>query len=315
MRRGLWRRLWRRRLWRLTMSTIEYTWGIAGAQVLWGYGALCAFGAIGVWRERRRVLGPAATNRDPQPELGPYRLALLSGGPDRAITAAAVQLFGDGRLKGDGATLTASGELPVTADPLERAVFETVRREPGVTVELMNARVRDSGAMTALTEQMTRSGLLLDAAQARRLRLLWVVPAALAAIGLALVLTGADDSGAPIEVLFGLVAAAVFATLRLVGIRSLATHRGGRLLERRRRESASRRTRPAAGEIGLMTALYGGGALWLSDPITAAALRVPREQEPNGGGGSGGCGVGGGGDWGGDGGGGCGGGGCGGAGN
>ncbi len=261
----------------LAMTTAG-TLGITGAQFLWGYGTLCAIGAIAVRQERRRVLGPAATGRDPQPELGAYRLALMSGGPGRAITAAAAQLFCDGRLDGADGTLTANGDLPMVADPLERAVFEAVRREPGLTVETMNARVRDGAAMAALNEQMTRSGLLLQAAEARRMRLLWIVPAVLAAIGLAGILAGADD-GAGSVVSIILVAAAALATVRLIRIRPLATSRGRRLLERQRREKAPRRLRPAAGEIGLMTALYGGGSLWLTDPVTASALRVPREDE------------------------------------
>jgi uncharacterized protein (TIGR04222 family) len=292
--------------------------GITGAQFLWGYGTLCAIGATAVWQERRRVLGPAATSRDPQPELGAYRLALMSGGPDRAITAAAAQLFRDGRLEGTSGALTASGELPPTADPLERAVFDAVRAEPGLSVEAMNGRVRDDASIAAMTEQMTRSGLLLEAPEARRMRLLWVVPAVLAAIGLAGILTGAGSGAGAVPVVAVLVTVAVLMTVRLAGNRPLATNHGRRLLERQRREKAPRRLRPVAGEIGLMTALYGGGALWLTDPVTASALRVPRENEHRGGDGGG---WGGDGGWGGsDGGGGCGGsggggGGCGGGGN
>lgn len=290
--------------------------GITAAQFLWGYGTLCAIGATAVWQERQRVLGPAGSSRDPQPELGAYRLALMSGGPDRAITAAAAQLFRDGRLEGSGGTLTASGASSTTADPLEHAVFEAVRREPGLSVEAMHARVRDGAAMFALTEQMARSGLLLEPPEARRMRLLWIVPAVLAAIGFAGLLTAAGEGTGSLLLLAGLVAVAVLATVRLAVHRPLATNRGRRLLERQRREQAPRRLRPAAREIGLMTALYGGGALWLTDPITASALRVPREDEHSGGGGGGGGGWGDGG-WGGgsDGGGGCGGGGCGGGGS
>ena len=80
-------------------TTAASAWGITDAVFLWGYGSLCAVGAIGIWHERRRVLGPAPTSRDPQPDLSASRLALLSGGPDRAITAAAAQLFRDGRLR------------------------------------------------------------------------------------------------------------------------------------------------------------------------------------------------------------------------
>jgi len=295
-------------------TTMAGTLGLTGAEFLWGYGTLCAVGAIGVWQEHRRVLGPTAAPRDPLPELGVYRLALMSGGPDRAITAAAAQLFRDGRLQGTGGTLRTAGELAVTAEPLEREVFETVARDPGLSVEQMHDRVREGATMAALSEQMTRSGLLLEAPHARRMRLLWIVPAVLVALGVAGVLTKAVDSGSVVA-LYALVAAAVMAASRLKRIQPFATARGRRILEHQRRESAPRRRHPVAGESGLMTALYGAGALWLTDPVTAAALRVPREDERIGGGSAGaGCGIGGSG-CGSGGGSGCGGGGCGGGGS
>ena len=292
--------------------------GITAEQFTWGYGTLCAIGAIGVWHEHRRVLGPAAARSDPQPELGVYRLALMSGGPDRATTTAAAQLFRDGRLQGAGGSLTTAGELGAAAEPLEREVFATVAREPGISVEQMHARVRDSGPMAAMTEQMTRSGLLLGASEATRMRLLWIVPGVLAALGVAGVVAGLSDGGSAIA-LFALVAAAVLVASRLKRMQPFATRRGHRVLDRQRRESAPRRRHPAASEGVLMAALYGGGALWFADPVTAAALGVPREQQHSGAGGSGaGCGVGGGGcgsgGGGGGSGGGCGGGGCGGGG-
>lgn len=279
-------------------TTAASTWGVTVAQSLWGYGTLCALGALGEWHERRRVLGPAPTRRDPQPDLDAYRPALLSGGPDHAITAAAAQLLRDGWLRGDGVTLSANGEPAATADALEREVFEAVRREPGLPIEEMHAHVRDSATMTAMTEQLMRSGLLLGGWDAARMRR-WIVPALLAAIGLVRILAGADDSAGPVAVLFALGAAAVLATVRLVRTRPLATNRGRSVLERRRSDVATKRLHPAVSEIGLMTALYGGGALWFADPVTASALHVPREKEPGIGGGGGGCGGGG-----------CGGGGC-----
>lgn len=308
----------------MLVTTAASTWGTTDAQFLWGYGILCALCAIGIWYERRRVLGPAPTSRDPQPDLHAYQLALLSGGPDHAITVAAAQLLRDGRLRGDGVTLSASGEPAATTDALEREVFEAVRHEPGISIEEMHARVRDGATMTAMSEQLTRSGLLVGGSDATRVRLLWIVPAVLAAIGLARIIAGVDDDGT-VAVLFALVTAAAVATVRLVDNGPLATNRGRSVLERRRSDLAPSRLYPAASEVGLMTALFGGGALWVADPVTASALHVPREQEPGagaGGGGGGGAWFGGGsfgdsggGGWSGDGGGGGGGGGgCGGGG-
>lgn len=287
-------------------TTAASTWGVTDAQFLGGYGTLCALCALGVRHERRRLLGPVPTSLDPQPDLDAPRLALLSGGPDHAITVAAAELLRDGRLRGDGVTISANGEPAATADALEREVFEAVRREPGLSIEEMHAHVRGSATMTAMTEEMTRSGLLVGGADAARMRLLWIVPGLLAGIGFARILTGVDDD-ATVAALFALVMVAVVATVRLVGNRPLATNCGRSVLERRRSDSAPKRLYPAASEIGLMTALFGGGALWVADPVTASALHVPREKEPSpgggglvGGGGGGGCGGGGG--WSGDGG-------------
>ena len=281
-------------------TTASSTWGITGEQFLWGYGTLCALAVLAVWHERRRVLGPAATSRDPQPDLDAYRLALLSGGPDHAITVAAAELMRDGRLRGDGVTISANGAPAATADALEREVFEAVRREPGRSIEEVEAHVRDSAAMTAMTEQMTHSGLLVGGSEAARMRLLWVVPALLAAVGLARILAGGDDGAGAEAGLFALVAACVLAAVRLAGTPPLATNRGRSVLDRRRSESTRARLYPAASETGLMTALYGGGALWVADPVTASALHVPREKEPgSSGAGGGGRGAGG---WSGDGG-------------
>ena len=143
-----------------------------------GYGALCAATAVGVWQAYRQALGPPAGPLDPLPELGVCQIGLINEGPDCATTAAAARLYYDGLVRGENGTLAATGELDATAEPIEREVFETVSREPWLSVDQLRDRVRESPTMRALREQLTRSGLLLDASQARRVRLLWIVPGA-----------------------------------------------------------------------------------------------------------------------------------------
>ena len=299
----------------MLVTTTADTWGITGEQFLWGYGLLCVAAAIGVWRAYRQALGPPAGPTDPLPDLSIGEIGMLSGGPGCAITAATARLYHDGLVNGTTGTLAVTGELDATADPIEREVFETVTREPWLSVGQILDRVRDSATMRTLSEQMTRAGLLLDGPQARRIHLLWLAPALLTAIGVLRVLAGAANDQA-VLVLFVMTGATGLATARLVALRPVATRRGQDILERLRGERESLLRQPTASQSALTVALFGAGALWLAEPAIASALGVPREEETAGGGGGGGLGNWGGwGDWGGsDGGGGCGGGGCGGGG-
>jgi uncharacterized protein (TIGR04222 family) len=290
----------------MLVTTTAGTWGITGEQFLWGYGLLCVAAAIGVWRAYRQALGPPAGPTDPLPDLSIGEIGMLSGGPGCAITAATARLYHDGLVNGTTGTLAATGELDATADPIEREVFETVTREPWLSVGQILERVRDSATMRTLSEQMTRAGLLLDGPQARRVHLLWIAPALLTAIGVLRVLAGVANDQA-VLVLFAMTGAAGLATARLVALRPVATRRGQDILERLRGERESLLRQPAASQSALTAALFGAGALWLAEPAIASALGVPREEDlstgtsgTSGGGGGGGCG------------GGCGGGGCGG---
>ena len=51
----------------MLVTTTAGTWGITGAQFLWGYGALCAATAAGVWHTYRRALGPLTTTTEAKP--------------------------------------------------------------------------------------------------------------------------------------------------------------------------------------------------------------------------------------------------------
>jgi uncharacterized protein (TIGR04222 family) len=276
----------------MLVATTSATWGITGEQFLWGYGALCAATAIGVWSAYRTALGPPAAPMDPLPDLSIGEIGLLSDGPGCAITAATARLYHDGLVHGTSGSLSIVGELEPNADPVERELHQTVAREPWLSVAQVLDRVSESETMRTLTEQMTRAGLLLDEPQARRIRLLWIVPALVTVIGAVRILAGlAEDR--PVLVLLAMTAAAGLATFRLVRLRPNATRRGQDILRRLRGKSQSLLRQPTASRGALTAALFGAGALWLAEPAIASALGVPRERGSGAaGGGGGGCGGG-----------------------
>lgn len=304
------------------MDTIsaQSTWGITGAQFAVAYGALCALVAIAIRRVWRQAVGPEDAGNDPLPALGLHQLAMLGGGPQLAITTAATQLHRDGLLRIDASSgrLTTAGRIDPGADALEREVFETVRRDPPISVHALRADVAQSDALRTLRERLTTVGLLLDEQQSRRLRRLWLAGVPLAALGIVFAL-GAREHGGTLAATLLIVAAVVLATLRLACARPLATQRGRALVRRSRDERDDLRRHPLARDSTAAAALFGGGALWLAAPEVASALDVPREDGSGwwqGAKRGGGCSMGGGGGCGAisscGGGGGCGGGGCGG---
>jgi len=302
------------------MLTMGTTWGLSSAQFLAGYGALCVAVAAAVGWQWRQAIGRRERSSDPLPELGVYELALIGGGPQLAITSALTRLCRDKllRIRQREGTLKVAGAIEPTAEPVEGAVFEAVRRQPGISTFALREEIRHSDVLASMSERLTQAGLLLDDAQAARLRRLWIAGAALAALGIARIVAGLSNDAA-IGWTAAMVLLVAVATIWLVRQQPLATNRGRDVLRRLRSERDDLRRHPAASESVLTVALFGGGALWLADPATASALGVPREEESAGwsgswsGGGASSCASGGSSDSGG-GGGGCGGGGCGGGG-
>ena len=306
------------------MLTTATTWGIGSAQFLIGYGLLCVAVAAAVGWQWRQAIGRGERSSDPLPELGVYELALIGGGPQLAITSALTRLLRDKllRIRQREGTLKVVGTLEPTAEPVERAVFEAVRREPGISTVALRKEIAGGYVLATMSQRLTQAGLLLDDEQAARMRRLWIAGALLAALGIAGIVAGLSNDAA-----IGWTAAIALlvagATFWLFRQRPLATNRGRDVVRRLRAERDDLRRHPVADESALTVALFGGGALWLADPATASALGVPREEESAGWScrGSGGCGGGGasscasGASSDGGGGGGCGGGGCGGGGS
>ena len=299
------------------MLTTPTTWAITNAEFLAGYGMLCVVAAAVISWQWRQAIGRTERGSDPLPELDVYEVALIGGGPQLALTTALTRLHRDKllRIRQREGTLKVSGALDATAAPVEREVFEAVRREPGISTLALRKEVKSGDALASMSARLTQSGLLLDAEQAARVRRLWIVGALLTALGIARIVAASSHDPA-----VGWTAAMVLlvagATVWLYRQRPLATSRGRDVLRRLRAERDDLRRQPLSGESALTVALFGAGALWLADPAAAAAIGVLREEEATGGpwgsgrgtggGGASGCASGGGSD---SGGGGCGGGG------
>lgn len=265
------------------LTTATTTWGITSAQFLTGYGVICVLAAVWIYVQWRAAIGGGEHGADP-PQLGVYELALLSGGTQLAITSALTRLHGDKllRVRRREGTLKVSGALGPGADPVERAVFDAVRREPGISTTVLRSELRKDEVLASMSERLTQAGLLLDEEQVARVRRLWLVGALLAALGVARVVAGWQNDAA-VGWTAAITLAVAFATVWLVRLRPLATNRGRHALGRAQQENEQLRRHPVAGEGAMAVALFGGGVLWLADPSAASALGVPREEESGGG--------------------------------
>jgi len=281
----------------MTMTTMTAAMsGIDAIAVLVGYGALCVVVAIWAAWQVRALLGPRGRDRDPLPDLDAYKLAMIGGGPQLAITAAAAKLHQDGvvRAAEGNTTLEVAGRLEPGADRLEREVFDSISAQPGLDTSTMRAQVADSEPIRWMTSDLTSAGLLLDPeARSALATRLTVAGGALAMLGLVPIALGAATSGAR-AVLAGMIAVVVMATFAAVRGLPTASRRGSEIVRRHRVARADLRRTPMAGEGVMAAALFGGPALWLAEPAIASSLGVPREAERGWGGGvatggAGGC--------------------------
>jgi uncharacterized protein (TIGR04222 family) len=296
--------------------SIATTWGIGGPAFLGGYAVLCVLGAIAVaWASRSPLRPREQAVPGDLADPGVYELAMLGGGAQLAITAAATKLHEDRVLvSGDGG-LSVAGRLAPGADPLERELVAVVSARPEITFAEVRTALADGEAVASMTARLTSAGLLGEPRDGARRA--WTIGGLLIALGVARIIAGAENQ-APVGGLVAMVAVVLCATIWLGRERTGATGRGRRLVKRERSARAELRRTPRTGEAAIAAALFGGAALWLAEPALASALDVPREAARGAGGGTGascsgggGCGGGGGSD-GGGGGSSCGGGGCGG---
>lgn len=261
------------------------TWGITGPQFLWAHGALCAAATVAVLLRWLALLGPREPAGAELADLGLYELAALGDGPDLAITSAASQLHRDSDIRvGAGDGLEPLGELPEDADPLERAVFEVVRGEPGISAVDMRAQVLESEAVQSMTAQLTRDGLLIDrdlaTALARRILLFGGL---LTLLGIARIVAGAIG-GRPVTGLVVMAVVVAVATIWATGRVPMATSRGRARLQCWRDAHDDLRRSPVGGECALAAALFGARAAEPASMRHAPRVRVRDRCAGQGGG-------------------------------
>jgi uncharacterized protein (TIGR04222 family) len=261
--------------------------------------------ATAVWLRWRLRLPPPDEGAE-TPQLEPYQVAYLAGGPVLALNAVLSRLAAGGYLVIEPKTLkmTSKSDLPDTADSLEKAVFAEI----GLSDNLRALRRQTGSLIDRLADPLHENGLLVPPERSLAARLVPVmVMLGVAMIGLIKIVVGAERHR---PVGFLIIGCIVTVVAGLVGFARpvFRSRRGDDILDRLRRENAPLQTMAAhraenlrGTDLTLAVALFGLGVLSLG-PL--ADLRKML-QPPMGSSGS----CGGGGSWGG---GGCGGGGCGG---
>ena len=258
-------------------------WGIGDASFAYAYGALCGLSLAALWLRRRRLLTAGDGDGPDGDEIDVYGLAVLTGGSGLAITIAAAQLYRrEALVRGAGASAIVAGRRPpasARASELEHEVYDAVQRNPGLGPRGLRAELEASTPLRRISSSLVRRGLLLDDALQARIGLLWLWTLPVLALGVARVLStgGREGAGTYLVVIAGVMACA---TLRFATQRPRATARGQRLVERQRAARGPQSRVPLPDEVPWTVALYGPGALWVADPVVAAAWSVPRDRRP-----------------------------------
>jgi len=323
-------------------------WGLSGPQFLVIYGVGIA--VVIVVPFLLRLLVRFVSSADGERELDPYEVGYLAGGPTRAAQVVITDLVGSGAVRVDS-----SGRVTVA----DRAAFDRqsaflsegvngvatpfpeLWMPAGVLVHQFQAKIARRPAITAVRARLRAEGLLVSAARAAMVRIVWLALWAALFVTGGLRLAEGAHNHRPTGDLQGLVVLSAFIFLISLArngsrLTNLTTFRGARRL-RRLRSAERRREKEAAWESPLGAAAFspglaadgfgfgpgiGSAALFgvalvgfaaVEDASMRSALLagLPSSSGGSGGGGSSGsssCGGGGGGC----GGGGCGGGGCGG---
>ncbi|MDQ6778374.1 MAG: TIGR04222 domain-containing membrane protein [Actinomycetota bacterium] len=284
------------------------TWGISGSGFLEIYGGLCALWALALWAWRKDLIAPEGAMA-PKRNLGTYELAVLNGGPELAVMAAAARLRAAHVLEPgkERHTLQIKASPSRGADRLEREVFEAVVRQPGIAIKQLRREIGAGPEATAVTRRLVEEGLLLDTWSFRWVKTMWIWVLPLLGLGIARIIAGLHNHK-PVGYLFGLICVAVVIGAWLVMGRQRTTQTGAAELRGERVRARNWRAAPAKASPSRVVALFGGSALWAIDPAFASACSAPRERAAGWvgtyagmgtyggcGGGGGGCGGGGGG--------------------
>lgn len=127
------------------------------------------------------------------PEISPYHLAFLRGGPHAAVTACIVRLIASGVLEFvSGANAFRSPRpAPQGADPLERAIASAAARPAGLSATLTSLREAASGPTEEIRQHLVSAGYWMTPARNRIALLGSLLPAfAVIALGLMKILVG-----------------------------------------------------------------------------------------------------------------------------
>ncbi|MGH2841484.1 MAG: TIGR04222 domain-containing membrane protein, partial [Solirubrobacteraceae bacterium] len=234
------------------------------------YVGLCVAVAVAVRWQWQRALGP--NPRAESVELDVYRLAMLNGGPQLTITAAAARLHRSGLLReGDEPrTLVVDGPLDADATDIERAVFDAVQRQPHIRSAELRRELADSEPVAQLASRLGDVGLLLKPETIARMRRLWLLAVPLLVLGAARLWAGVEADAQVGYLAIGVVAVA-FATVWLAGRRPWTTARGQAVVARKRADHRQLSTGGTSSQMPLAVALYGGAALWAAEPAIASA--------------------------------------------
>lgn len=264
---------------------------------------------------RRIYRGPDLKPDDPEPKLGPYEIAYLTGGRPRVVAAVLVALKDQGFVDISSGGIVHVNGFPKNPDPLEREVISELQNQSGNTLDLKLLRVAVQGIEEKRFRQLEKDELI---AEPTRRRLGTLLPfgfcmAAIVLFGVVRLILGLQNDRPAGYLIVSLIA--LFALTAIVFGRAVRrTHKADTVLANLSQRHARLRTLRGdsdSGNAALAVGLFG--ITVLSGTVYMAMYDCMHKFDKAGSAGGCGSGCGGGGGGGGCGGG-CGGGGCGGCG-
>ena len=245
-------------------------WGLSGPQFLVIYGVGIA--VVIVVPFLLRLLVRFVSSADGERELDPYEVGYLAGGPTRAAQVVITDLVGSGAVRVDS-----SGRVTVA----DRAAFDRqsaflsegvngvatpfpeLWMPAGVLVHQFQAKIARRPTITAVRARLRAEGLLVSAARAAMVRIVWLALWAALFVTGGLRLAEGAHNHRPTGDLQGLVVLSAFVFLISLArngsrLTNLTTFRGARRL-RRLRSAERRREKEAAWESPLGAAAFSPG--------------------------------------------------------
>lgn len=230
------------------------------------------------------------------PDLHPFEIAYLVGGPSAVTDAAIANLVHRSRLvvmKRTGRLRPANPDAdgPIEdATPLEQAVYQAFASQPDGGVDRVRRAVR--GTARSAAARLESLGLVLPDTRALLVRL---APAgallALLALGVLKVAVGIDRDR-PVQFLIALCVATAGGAVAFAAVPAHRTRRGARVLASLKRENAALRTTAsrapsslAGDDLAMTLALFSAGAFAfgpMSDVDRALSPRRARQDGHSG---------------------------------